>query len=327
MLELGGIPQGDYAPVPWINGSRGWAAWIETDGHGARFELGDEVVLSTRRAAGPLKVHFFTHPTAFARLRAFLTLTGLPPVLPEWGYGHWKSRDFYDYQHDAEADFDGYREHGLPLDAMVLDSPWETQYNTWAFNPHQFPDPEGMIGRWRADGVRTVVWIAPWVNLESRDGQYPPDKASAALHAEPAPNYEPEMFVREGDEPFVTRWWMGSGSPVDFTNPRAEEWWREQAKNVLRLGVQGIKADDGEGWYIPDDARFADSGPGGRCPSLESRFTHGVTHTTVRTPCSRMRAISPGASGNWCGLNSHVLYWVSHGESSTIASSGRPCSR
>ena len=154
----------------------------------------------SRRAARPARCACTSSRTAraFARLRAFLRLTGLPPVLPEWAYGHWKSRDFYDYQHDAEADFDGYREHGLPLDAIVLDSPWETQYNTWEFNPHQFPDPEGMIARWRADGVRTVVWIAPWVNLESRDGQYPPDRASAELHAAPSPNYEPEMFVADG---------------------------------------------------------------------------------------------------------------------------------
>jgi alpha-glucosidase (family GH31 glycosyl hydrolase) len=45
-------------------------------------------VLSVRAASGPLRVHFFTHATAFARLRAFLRLTGLPPVLPEWAYGY-----------------------------------------------------------------------------------------------------------------------------------------------------------------------------------------------------------------------------------------------
>ena len=33
--------------------------------------------------------------------------------------------------------------HYLGLDAIVLDSPWETQYNTWRFNPRQFPDAEG----------------------------------------------------------------------------------------------------------------------------------------------------------------------------------------
>ena len=76
MLDVGGIPQGDYAPVPFLLSSRGWAAWIENDGHGVRFDLGDEVMLSTRAAAGPLKVHLFTHPTPAAQLRAFLRADG-----------------------------------------------------------------------------------------------------------------------------------------------------------------------------------------------------------------------------------------------------------
>ena len=45
MLDIGGIPQGDYAPVPWVISSRGWAAWIENDGQGVRFDLRDEVIL------------------------------------------------------------------------------------------------------------------------------------------------------------------------------------------------------------------------------------------------------------------------------------------
>ena len=52
-----------------------------------------------------------------------------------------------------------------------------------------------------------------------------------------------------------------------------------------------------------------------------------MTHTTVRTPSSRIRLINPGASGNWCGLNSQVLYCVSQGESITIASSAMRLSR
>jgi alpha-glucosidase (family GH31 glycosyl hydrolase) len=174
-------------------------------------------------------------------------------------------------------DFDGYAEHGIPLDAIVIDSPWETQYNTWRFNPHQFSDPERMLARFRASGVRTVVWITPWVNIESADGQRPPGPESERLHREPASNYaegaEGGHFVgapppadgaepADARDPFVARWWMGTGSPIDFTSPAAEEWWRMQAREALALGIEGIKADDGEGYYFPPDVRFADGRTG-----------------------------------------------------------------
>jgi alpha-glucosidase (family GH31 glycosyl hydrolase) len=263
MLAEGGVPQGDYVPAPWLLSSAGWAAWVETWGAGLELDLDGRIAVSQRGVAGRLRLHLLCDPTPAARLRHYLRLTGMPAVLPEWAYGHWKSRDVYEHQDDVIDDLDGYLEHRLPLDAIVIDSPWETQYNTWRFNPHQFPDPRGMIERLRAEAVRTVVWVTPWVNLDSTDGQRPPDPESERLHRRPAPNYAEGHwaghFVRgRHGGPHVGRWWMGIGSVVDFSSPAARRWWKRQARQVLELGVEGIKADDGEGYYIPDDARFAD---------------------------------------------------------------------
>jgi alpha-glucosidase (family GH31 glycosyl hydrolase) len=313
MLEEGGIPQGDYAPVPWLLSSRGWAAWIECGGPGVEFDLsGEAASLSVRAAAGLLRVHLYLHPTPAARLRAFLAETGMPALLPEWAYGHWKSRDVYEHQDDVTDDWRGYRDHDLPLDAIVIDSPWETQYNSWRFNPHQFPDAAGLVRSMREDGVRTVVWVTPWVNLDSRDGQVPPDHESERMHREPAPNYregaDNDHFVRNPDgRPYVGRWWMGTGSIVDFTSEEASGWWRELARPVFELGVEGVKADDGEGYYFPVDAQLADGRTG-----AEAAWEYGGLYRRVTQEA--LDAVHPGRGvvfgrSGWTGQQSVGMLW------------------
>ncbi|HYB31416.1 MAG TPA: TIM-barrel domain-containing protein [Solirubrobacteraceae bacterium] len=314
LLAGGGIPQGDYAPVPWLISSRGYAVWVRCHGNGIRFDLaGERVAVSTRFRSGPLVLEFLCDPTPAARLRAFCRLTGFPALLPEWGYGFWKSRDVYEHQDDVVEDYEGMRRHDIPLDAIVLDSPWETQYNTWEINPHQFPDGVGLIRRMRSDGVRTVVWVTPWVNLDSRDGQIPPQPESDRLHCEPAPNYAPGAadghFVKgEDGEAFVTQWWMGTGSPVDFTSPAAEEWWREQAQALLALGVEGIKADDGEGYYLPDSVQLADGRSGAEAAwALGSLYRASMQRALDEVHPGR--GVVFGRSG-WTGEHSVGLTWA-----------------
>jgi alpha-glucosidase (family GH31 glycosyl hydrolase) len=314
MLADGGIPQGDCAPMPWLLSSRGYGAWVQTDANGTRFDLsGERISVSSRAHAGPLALHLLCAPTPAARLRQLCRLTGFPAVLPEWGYGFWKSRDVHEHQDDVLDDFDGFRRHRIPLDAIVIDSPWATQYNTWEFNPHQFPDAPGLIERMRADGVRTVVWVTPWINLDSRDGQIPPQPESEKLHREPAPNYAPGAaaghFVKTpAGEPLVKQWWMGTGSPIDFTSAAAEAWWREQCKRVLKLGVEGIKMDDGDGYYIPDDARLADGRTG-----AQAAWDLGGLHR--RSLQRALDEVHPGAGvlfgrSGWTGQHATGHTWA-----------------
>ena len=73
--------------------------------------------------------------TPAARLRALCRQTGFPMLLPEWGYGFWKSRDVHEDREAVLDDYDGFRRHEIPLDAIVIDSPWATQYNSLGDQP------------------------------------------------------------------------------------------------------------------------------------------------------------------------------------------------
>ena len=83
--------------------------WCQTEGNGTRFDLGRERTRCRRAPRGAAAARVLCAPTPAARLRALCRLTGFPALLPEWGYGFWKSRDVYEHQDDVLEDFDGFR--------------------------------------------------------------------------------------------------------------------------------------------------------------------------------------------------------------------------
>src|SRR2546423_15683081 len=103
---------------------------------------------------------------------------------------------------------------------------------------------------------------------------------------------------------------MGPGSPVDFTPPAAYDWWREQARRVIGLGVEGIKADDGEGYYFPPDVRFADGNSG-----AEAAWRYGLLYRR-----SMQRALDEAHPGTgvlfgrsgWAGQQGVGITWGGH---------------
>ena len=232
---------------------------LETDGAGREFDLGGDAVASrSRAAAGPAAPAPLLRPDPRGAAAPLLRLTGLPGAAARVGLRALEEPRRLRAPATTSSTTGGLPRNDLPLDAIVIDSPWETQYNTWEFNPHQFPDAAGLVARMREDGVRTVVWVTPWVNLESADGQRPPDPISERLHREPAPNYDEGAgaghFVRDADgEPYVGALVDGHRLAGRLHLPRGRRWWSDQARPRVELGVEGIKADDGEGYYFPPD--------------------------------------------------------------------------
>ena len=299
---IGGVPQGDYAPAPWLQSSRGYAVWADGHGNGMRFELGDDkTVVSARAARRPAAAAALHRPVA-RRAAAALPARdrACRAVLPEWGYGFWKSRDVYPHQDDVEDDVHGCRGTAIPLDAVVLDSPWETQYNTWEPNPHQFPDFAGMVRAFRAtrraDGRVGDAVGEP--RVRRRPDAARPRVARAARGAGVELRGGRERRALRPRRPTASRSSRagGWGRARRSTSPRPppRRGGARRPSGALRLGVEGIKADDGEGYYFPDDVRFADGSTG-----ASAAWAHGGAYRALdaararRGPARPRRAVRP----------------------------------
>ena len=66
------------------------------------------------------------------------------PPWPEWVLRHWVWED-ESTQESAVSLVADYLARDIPVGAIIIDSPWETGYNTFAFDPKLYPDPQQMI--------------------------------------------------------------------------------------------------------------------------------------------------------------------------------------
>jgi len=159
------------------------------------------------------------------------TDAGTDPVAPwpEWAFHHWVWEN-ESTQESAIALVDDYLARDIPVGAIIIDSPWETSYNSFVFEPSQYPDPQAMIDYFHSRGVRVFLWMVSAINLDS------PLYAQAA-----AAGYFTQEDAVSG--PGVVDWWKGDGSLIDFFNPDAVEWWHEQMDKAIALGIDGWKCD------------------------------------------------------------------------------------
>ena len=149
------------------------------------------------------------------------------PPWPEWALRHWVWED-ESTQESALALVDGYLDNDIPVGAIIIDSPWETGYNTFLFDTDNYPDAQQMIDDFHASGVRVFLWITPNVNVDSPNFQEGLDNG---------------YYVNNG---WTAEWWKGDGAFIDFLNPEALDWWHAQMDLALDLNIDGWKCDGSE---------------------------------------------------------------------------------
>lgn len=174
---------------------------------------------------------------AFLSNSVALEKSKIPPVSPAWVFDHWVWEDDENTEDAVMKLIDGYEQHGIPVGAVILDSPWSTEYNNFIVDEKKYSDFKQFVDKLHKKNIRVVMWVTAIVN-ESYEKDAKSEPSSNKTYKEgKAKNY----FINDGE---TYKWWKGKGAYIDITNPEAVEWWHKMQERVLSLGVDGYKVDE-----------------------------------------------------------------------------------
>jgi alpha-D-xyloside xylohydrolase len=254
-VDCGNVSSGrSYKNVPFFMSSAGYGLFIHSS-HPIVYRMGNESAISySFHVAEPCLDYFLIYGPAYTHiLRRYADLTGYAPMPPKWSFGFWLSRAGYRSQAEVEAVAREARARDFPCDVISLDPWWmgDAPWSTYAWDRRAFPRPEAMIRALRDQGIRTCLWIHPYVPA----GTDLYDEGRAAGY-----------FVRRGpaldDEisPVQEAFSGAALAAIDFTNPAATAWFQARLDALLDMGVAVFKSDFGE--QAPVDAVYADGRDG-----------------------------------------------------------------
>ncbi|RMG20161.1 MAG: glycoside hydrolase family 31 protein, partial [Deltaproteobacteria bacterium] len=248
--------------------------WVSTSGLGVVVTdpepvVGDftgEAHAETLIVAPRMEVALFHAPHPVETVARMMRHTGLPPLWPRWVFApqQWRNElklvctvpcdegcnPSQTGQDVALKDATDMRALDLPGSVIWVDAPWETGFNTFEFNPVQFPDAQGMIDRLHELGYRVLVWASPFVNRTDDSDTVCGMEGANAGGLYPFAK-EKGYLVRNKEGKVQEFPWRGTqGALVDFTNPEAFEWWKSLLHRVTEMGVEGFKLDFDE-YVVP----------------------------------------------------------------------------
>jgi len=234
------ILEANYSPVPFFMNPKGYGLFLHNS-YATEWDLGYSVpdAYSFSAAGGELDYYFIYGPSFSSIIGQYTELTGRSPLMPKFAHGLHAgtySGGTWGYEHLTSTRYvvnlaKKFRELGIPLDMLHLDSTWRIfgknggkGATSFEWRP-TFDDPKAMLDSLYALGLNAVgLHIRP--RFDNGEKLNLLDQAREKGYVYP-----------ENDNP---------GEFVNFFDQEAVDWWWENGVvRVAELGAMFLKTDEG----------------------------------------------------------------------------------
>ena len=283
-----------YKNIPFYLSSRMYGTFYHTCAH-SKLSLAHVSTRSVEFLSDQAMIDAFiiAGDTVEEILRGYRDLTGYPSMPPLGSFGIWMSRMTYFSADEVDEICNRLRAEHYPCDVIHLDTGWfRTDWLCeWKFNEKRFPDPKGFIHGLKDKGFRVSLWQLPYVAEDAEQI----DEARKNDYIAPLTKQQ----ASEGSN-FSALDYAGT---IDFTYPKATEWYKGLLKNLLDMGVVCIKTDFGENIHM--DAKYKGMSPellNNLYALLYQKAAYEVTKEVTGDGIVWARAA-------WAGCQRYPLHW------------------
>lgn len=199
---------------------------------------------------GDLDYYLIGKDTLAEVLKNYTFLTGRYPLPQRFTLGNQQSRWGYETAEEVLEIAENYRKEQIPCDTIHLDIDYMDHYKVFTWNEKNFKEPGQLIKELKEMGFKVVTIIDPGVKVEK--GYYVYEEGMKNGYFAKTP---------EG-ETYVNVVWPGDSVYPDFGDPKVQQWWGDNQKFLVDLGVRGVWNDMNEpasfNGPLPDDVVFTD---------------------------------------------------------------------
>jgi alpha-D-xyloside xylohydrolase len=232
-----------------------------------------------------LDYYFVYGETMDQIISGYRTLTGKAPIMPEWAYGFWQSRERYQNQEEIVGTLAEFRKRKIPIDNIVQDwSYWEEdQWGSHEFDKERFPNPGKMMDD--IHNMNAHVMISVWPKFYHNTEHY------RELHEN---GWMYQGAVRDSIRDWIAQGYIGSFYDA-YAAGAQELFWEQMNEHLYTLGIDAWWMDASEPDILSNaslEYRKELSGPTALGTSTEFLNTYSLVN--AEAIYKGQRSVDPG---------------------------------